>query len=393
MPKVRTMRVTLYDAGGKKIDSRDIVITLAYLDDKVAEPISSTGSLASLTDADKIILESLKDLVRTIAPEGQRVKFMQYINQIQENWSDVTAKTKTIIDFQQAVAELSLSETDKNKFLTNLDSLLLSDSETKDDVSLAASVLRKLVPSTNIHYKEIFGDDGKGGLVGEIMSHPTNTALNKELATKIMGYILEDKNISDADKVILKEQLKVIIAGGTKNLAIIDSPVEESQSTGGLLLGILKAFGIILVIIFGGIAIIYVIYKMTKTNNALTFQDFIIERFALGGASRAPVVKPTSVVPSSVVESPVQLVDPLASVPNTPESRPSMVMSDPLAEVVPARELTPEAETEVAIPDWLRAATESRNTDTPETSPTPELSQDVPEVQDTSDTSSSSPFD
>ena len=43
---------------------------------------------------------------------------MQYTSQIQENWSDVTAKTKTIIDFQQSVAELSLSETDKNKFFS-----------------------------------------------------------------------------------------------------------------------------------------------------------------------------------------------------------------------------------------------------------------------------------
>ena len=193
---------------------------------------SSGAILATLSDGDKVALESLKDLIRTTAPEGQRVKLMQFITQIQENWNDVTAKTKTIIDFQQAVSELGISEGDKNKFLTILDGFLLADSETKDDIGLATSVLRKLIPASNPNYEEIFGKDGKGGLVGEILGHPTDLERNKEIASKIAGFIKDDMSISDGDKLILKEQLKVIIYGGSKNV-IPETVIDENSMGAG----------------------------------------------------------------------------------------------------------------------------------------------------------------
>lgn len=104
---------------------------------------------------------------------------MKLLTQVQENWSDDREKTKAIIDFQLAISELAISEDQKNEFLTILDSFLLTDSETKDDVALATSVLKKLIPTSNAKYEEIFGKDGKGGLIAEILSHPTNLDLNR----------------------------------------------------------------------------------------------------------------------------------------------------------------------------------------------------------------------
>jgi hypothetical protein len=249
-PKSRTIRITLTDAAGKKIATKDITVELAYITSDAATTTSSGAVLATLSDGDKTALESLKDLIRTTAPEGQRVKLMKYITQIQENWNDVTAKTKTIIDFQQSVSELGISEGDKNKFLTILDGFLLSDSETKDDIGLATSVLRKLIPASNPNYEEIFGKDGKGGLVGEILGHPTDIERNKEIASKIAGFIKDDSTISDDDKLILKEQLKVVIYGGSKNVVPEIAVDEGTTSVGGLIAGILKGFGIIIAIIF-----------------------------------------------------------------------------------------------------------------------------------------------
>jgi PKD repeat protein len=367
-PKSRTIRITLTDAAGKKIATKDIVVELAYLTADAATMTSSGAILATLSDGDKVALESLKDLIRTTAPEGQRVKLMQYITQIQENWNDVTAKTKTIIDFQQSVSELGISEGDKNKFLTILDGFLLSDSETKDDIGLATSVLRKLIPASNVHYEEIFGKDGKGGLVGEILGHPTDLERNKEIASKIAGFIKDDNTISDDDKLILREQLKVIIFGGSKNVipeAVVD---DGSNSAGSLIAGILKGFGIIFAIIFVAFGILFIFFKLSNRNGALGFQDFIIERFALGGIGNRAPTGAASVTPVGVAAS----VAPVTVTPLAPSALTVSPALDPLADIAPATASSMEStlsadrtdvaeSSETQIPDWLKAATESSN--------------------------------
>lgn len=231
----RTVRITLFDASGKKLASRDITIVLSYVDANA--PATMTGTTVApknLSDADKAGLETLKDLINSKAPEGQRVHLMQLLSQLQENWSDDREKTKTIIDFQSAISELAMPDADKTELLTILDSFLLSDSEVKDDMALATSVLRKLIPSTNPKYEEIFGADGKSGLVGEILSHPTNLDLNKQIGEKILSYIKDDTGITDNDKLILKEQLRVIIYGGSKNVVAATTETPPASTGSGL---------------------------------------------------------------------------------------------------------------------------------------------------------------
>jgi PKD repeat protein len=178
--KERTIRIVLLDGSGKKKGSRDIKIVLAYVDEGAATEKKPEPKVpTTLTDKEKAGLATLKDLIANKAPEGERVKLMQIFGQLQENWSDDREKTKSIIDFQLAVSELPIKDDLKNEFLTILDSFLLTDSETKDDIGLATSVLEKLIPKSNPQYAEIFGEDGKGGLIGEILSHPTNIELNR----------------------------------------------------------------------------------------------------------------------------------------------------------------------------------------------------------------------
>jgi hypothetical protein len=134
---------------------------LSYIDIAASTVKTETKAPTTLTEKEKTDMATLKDLISNTAPEGERVKLMQLFNQLQENWSDDREKTKTIIDFQMMVSELALKDTQKNEFLTILDSFLLTDSETKDDIGLATSVLQKLIPTTNPKYEEIFGKDGK----------------------------------------------------------------------------------------------------------------------------------------------------------------------------------------------------------------------------------------
>lgn len=287
--KERTIRVTLFDASGKKLGTRDIKIILAYVDGKVVAEKTDVKLPSTLTDKEKANLGTLKDLISNKAPEGQRVKLMQYFSQLQENWSDDREKTKTIIDFQSAVSELAIKDEQKQEFLILLDSFLLSDSETKDDIGLATSVLEKLIPKSNAKYEEIFGKDGKGGLVGEILSHPTNIELNREIGEKILGYLKDDKEIPDGDKLILKEQLRVIIYGGSKNIPadqLTPAPsLPTASSAGNLLKNIFMVFLWIIGIIVGAVFLLFVFFKLVNKNDSLGFQDFIIERIFGGGKS------------------------------------------------------------------------------------------------------------
>jgi len=52
---------------------------------------------------------------------------------------------------------------------------LVEQSQTKDEIALAAKVLKSLIPKTNPNYKQIQKN------IDDILSHPTNTKLNKEL--------------------------------------------------------------------------------------------------------------------------------------------------------------------------------------------------------------------
>lgn len=87
----------------------------------------------------------------------------------------------------------------------------------------------------------MFGEDGKGGIVAEILSHPTKLDENRKLGEMMLGYIKNDQNISDDDKLILKEQIKLIIYGGSKNIpvdAITPAPEKGSGGIGGMLMNV-----------------------------------------------------------------------------------------------------------------------------------------------------------
>ncbi len=361
--KERLMKVAIYDASGKQIASREIKLVLDFADENaIKQTLEGSGSTnTAISDGDKASLEKLKDLIRTKAPESERVKLMQSLSQLQDSWQDTTEKTKAVVALERSVADLSVSEDIKNEFLTLLDGFLLSESETKDEMALATSVLKKLIPNSNTHYEEIFGKDGNAGLVGEILGHPTNTELNKGIGEKILGYIKSDDNISDADKLTLKEQLRIVINGGSKNLPPSTEQTTTTDSSGimVLILGIIKAFGYIIGFVVLGFIGLFVFFRATNRNDAMGFQDFLIEKIfhrSSGATGNAPqTVVATRVEPAAPVTT-----DLLGSMdtkaPETTAQTPHVF--DPLR---PAASLDAEkiAPVEPAqIPDWLKGTTD-----------------------------------
>jgi len=95
---------------------------------------------------------------------------------IQENWFDDREKTKAIIDFETYINSIaSMDQKTKDEFYNLAENLLVKQDQTKDDIKLAAKVLKSLIPKTISSYDKIMKN------IDEILSHPVNTEMNKKL--------------------------------------------------------------------------------------------------------------------------------------------------------------------------------------------------------------------
>lgn len=371
--KNRTVRITTYDASGKKIATKDVKLVVSYLKDAAESGSGSEASLPEgISENDKANIEKLKDLIRTKTPEQDRLKLMQYLSELQENWFDPREKTKTILDMENALSEMKIDATVRDEAYSLLEGFLVTDSETKDEIGLAVKVLKSLIPESNPHYKEIVGNDGKSGLIGEILSHPTNTALNRELGMKILDYVKDDKNIENKDKLIIKSQLEVIIYGGQANVpANAEAQTSDASSSGGIvsfLLGVGKAVGILLLILIAGFLGLFGFFKVSNRNPSLGFQDFLIEKLFGGAPAHKPSVPTPAPAPAPKTPEP-KPADPLASMAPAPKAEApapayQAPAADPLAAAAPAPEFTeakeesfvPAPDAEVALPAWLKGS-------------------------------------
>lgn len=325
-----------------------------------------------ISDADKAGLEKLKDLIKS-AKEQDRLKMMQYFATLQESWFDTREKTKTIIDFEAYIENNSALDTKtKESFYSLLESLLLSDTQVKDDVGLATKVLKSLIPKTNPSYNEIMKK------IDDIISHPTNTPLNKELGTFILNAIKDDATIEVKDKNTIKSQLQTIIYGGQNNIPSTAPVPEVAGSTGGVIDWVIsfgKILGFVFLGIIGLLILTFLLFKILNKDTNIGFQDFIIDKLS----GKQPPEQTPSFVPPTVVKEPA------------PIKREETQQHDVLANITPIQKTevdTPAMSTrelshedvvtpqkpmaEATIPDWLREST-SLSSQTSEVAPaTPE---------------------
>ncbi len=275
----KTMRLSLYDANNTAIATKDIKVAYDFVTQSSTESLSgaTTELPKDISDTDKANLEKLKDLIKG-AKEQDRLKMMQYFSQLQENWFDTREKTKTIIDFEAYIdANSALDTAAKDTFYSLLEGFLLADTQVKDDVGLATKVLKSLIPKSNPSYDQIIKN------IDDIISHPTNTTLNKELGTFILGAIKDDTTIEVKDKNIIKSQLQTIIYGGQNNIpASANIPDDTSASSGvlGWILSFGKILGYFLLAIFGFIILVFVYFKIFNKDENIGFQDFIIDKLS-----------------------------------------------------------------------------------------------------------------
>lgn len=309
-----------------------------------------------ISDADKAGLEKLKDLIKS-AKEQDRLKMMQYFATLQESWFDTREKTKTIIDFEAYIENSSALDTKtKESFYSLLESLLLSDTQVKDDVGLATKVLKSLIPKTNSSYTQIIKN------IDDIISHPTNTPLNKELGTFILNAIKDDATIEVKDKNTIKSQLQTIIYGGQNNIPSTAPVPEVAGSTGGVIDWVIsfgKILGFVFLGILGLLILTFLLFKILNKDTNIGFQDFIIDKLSGKKPAQTPSFVPPTIVkePAPIKREETQQHDVLANiapVQKTEVDTPAMSTRESSHEdvVMPQKPMA-----EATIPDWLREST------------------------------------
>lgn len=265
----KTMRLSLYDASNTIIATKEIKVVYDFVTSVSVESLSGATSEAlpkDISEIDRSNLERLKDLIKGVK-EQDRLKMMQYFSSLQENWFDTREKTKTIIDFEAYIdGSAALDTKAKESFYSLLEGFLLADTQVKDDVGLATKVLKSLIPKTNLSYTQIMKN------IDDIISHPTNTTLNKELGTFILGAIKDDTTIEVKDKNIIKSQLQTIIYGGQNNIPATAPVIETTTGSSGILdfiIGFGKILGYIFLSIFGIVLFAFIAFKVFNKDDNL----------------------------------------------------------------------------------------------------------------------------
>lgn len=333
-----TIRVLIYNANDELIDSQILSVTMltpnaVTVPDATDEAITGSG----ITESDRIKIEEIKDIIRTSA-EQYRLQLMKYVSQLQESWNDPREKTQTIVDFQTYIDTLPIETDIKDSLILKLDAILQDQNETQDEVSLAATVIRNLVPIAS-PAREVVERN-----LTEILSHPTNQTLNKTLADEIWASIKADENISTKDKETIGYQLKVITNG--TEVALEEVP-EPAQTSAGLLSKIKGSMRIVLIVLAAviGIAIIiavigYILSKVRNKKDQTGFQDYVIDTLSGNVHTKAPEV-PKEVVPE------VKKPDLMSG---------STAIKPPVEKMKAPENIKPLPTTSEA-PDWLKAAT------------------------------------
>ncbi len=337
------IRVALVAADGSKIASRDYSLTLAYLQDAAPAEVSFEG----VSDAEKAKLEKVKSIVQQ-APEKDRLYLMKSLSQLKEMWGDKVGKTETIIAMQGYVDSSAMAPAAKQELYSLLDSLIVSDEMAADEVTLAAGVVKNLIPSDDAHYAEIVkgivtASGSEAGILDQILSHPNDLERNKELGMRILALIKDDEAISVENKFIIKEQLKVIVYGGAAQVPAAEQEAASSEAVqqgGGFLRGAATAGKWLAGIIAGVLALVMVatlVMKATNKSANTGLADGLIDLFGKGGnGPKAPA--PAAPKATPVAAAPMQVPAPKA----------------PAPAVSAAPSPAPKKE---EIPDWLKAAT------------------------------------
>ncbi len=327
-------------SSGSVVATRIITVVLDYIASTSEADVSLSGSTAGLSTGDRAKLEELSKLIRELT-DSDRIILMQRYNTLVENWNNTFDKAKSLIDIQEGIESGMMTSDQKIKLSKVVDDLLIGDSQVTDEVAIAVRLIRDLIPAESPNHDILIAK------LAEIESHPTLLTENKKLGKEMLVLIETDATIPDKYKVHIKNQLSIIVSGGSASVTSETSgstTVSDTPTTGGGILGFISGFIKIFFIIVGIILVIgvigFIFYRVSRKDDNIGFQDFLIDsvfhsrkatpitvdtmdtNIVVNGAPPLPKEDPLTnyvppVVNPVVIDRTIPLIDPLATPPST----------------------------------------------------------------------------
>ncbi len=349
-------------SSGSVVATRTITIILDYIASTSEADVLLTGSTVGLSSTDRAKLEELSKLIRELT-DSDRIILMQRYNTLVENWNNTFDKAKSLIDIQEGIESGTMSSDQKMKLSKVVDDLLIGDSQVTDEIAIAVRLIRDLIPTESQNHDILISK------LSEIESHPTLLTENKKLGKEMLVLIETDTTIPDKYKVHIKNQLSIIVNGGSNGVTTDSTgsvKVEDTLSTWssgilGFISGFIKIFFIIVGIILLIGVIGFIFYRLSRKDDNIWFQDFLID--SVFHSRKATPITVDTMNTSVVVNGapPLPKEDPLVNfTPTAPTATPKPSIVDPLTTVTPIiiNTQTIPSETSVTtdtVPDWLKA--------------------------------------
>jgi len=345
----QNIRVFLRDAQWNVIATQDIIIEKTYIEDTTIDPNTIIFEWVSESEKEKI--ETLKQILIKL-PQQQKLQSLNFVQKLQESWNDPTEKTRTILDFENYIFGLQLSNEDE--LIQILESLLVEWQEDQSQKQITYQALVNLIP------QDISCEVPAGTCYDSLVSKledirvSDDVEYNKALWKEILEVIgsVDVEMMSNTQKLDFKAILTSLVYGwevseipeAEKQEIVWQEPSpSEGESDSKILatlMFILKWLAIIILAFMWIVAILYILYLVLNKDKTLWFSQYILNiTWAKSSESSSPTPETddilwdfddTSSAAWDIVSAAASSVDPLSDTQDT-----KSIPAEPIAEEVP----------------------------------------------------------
>lgn len=284
--RTQKIRLFLIATDGSILESKDIEITKEYIEEQNVD-LDSVEFL-NVTESEKQKIQQLKTLLSSL-PQAQKLVAMNYIQRMQENWSDDTEKTRVIIEFETYLFDQDVENVDT--IIEVLESLLVEWQEDTSEKNVAFNALKNLIPTTITCPVEDEGVTCYDMLMSQLETiHESNDVeTNKVLGSSILKSIQDTDTMTNTQKLDFKAILSSLVYGGLGNIPesevedVVNDPNQETSSGGimGILVTISYILWMFLCIFLWIMLLFFIWYKISNTDDSVGFQEFITLKTSL----------------------------------------------------------------------------------------------------------------
>ena len=285
--KKQVVRVYLKDSSSNILVSRDISIIKEYIEENID---INEIVFEWVSESTKLKLEKIKQAVNNF-PGEHRLKWMIYVQKLQEEWNDEREKTNTIIEFEWFIWEINIPWA--SDLIDLLESLLVEWENDKSEKAIAYTALKNLIPKSIqcvwASLEELDATKTCYELLIEkldMINENTNVDENKVLWLQILENIAEDLSMTVKEKMDFKAILNTFVYWWLSNIPSeeIEDVIKNEPKEGwgskiiSILVAFIKLIWFALLIITWIIIAFFVYYKTQNKDPELWFTDFISER-------------------------------------------------------------------------------------------------------------------